>query len=101
MKTVIINEVFYFFEGIYFWKPLNFKYVILEIFSKIEPSGNLLNDVLHFGSTILFKKLTKEKRWYLSEEKKQEKQNNFTIMISVDGKRTVFQVKLKLQGKLF
>ena len=30
-----------------------------------------------------------------------EKQNSATIMISVDGKGTASQVKLKLQGKSF
>ena len=38
-------------------------------------------------------------RWYLSEQKKQEKQDKATIMISVDGIGTVFPVKLKLQGE--
>ena len=31
-------------------------------------------------------------------KKKKEKQNSATIMTSVDGKGTVFPVKLKLQG---
>ena len=30
-----------------------------------------------------------------------EKQNSATIMISVDGKETVFPMKLKLQGESF
>ena len=34
MKTVMIYNVFYFFEGIYFWKPLNFECLISEIYSK-------------------------------------------------------------------
>ena len=34
MTTVIIYEVFYFFEGIYFWKPLNFLFFALEMYSK-------------------------------------------------------------------
>ena len=33
------------------------------------------------------------------EKKTEEKQNSATIMISVDGKGTVFPVKLKLQGE--
>ena len=58
----------------------------------------MLNGVLHFGLTILFKKIGKrKKRRYLSEEKSEEKQNSATIMISVDGKETVFSVKLKLK----
>ena len=32
-------------------------------------------------------------------QKAEEKQNSANIMISVDGKGTVFPVKLKLQGK--
>ena len=44
-------------------------------------------------------------KWYLSGKKKkkktEEKQNSATIMISVDGKGTVFLVKLKLKGKSF
>ena len=32
-------------------------------------------------------------------KKAEEKQNSANIMISVDGKGTVFPVKLKLQGK--
>ena len=38
--------------------------------------------------------------WYLSEEKARKK-NYATIMISVDGKGTVFVMKLKLQRKSF
>ena len=34
-------------------------------------------------------------------KKAEEKQNSATIMISVDGKGTVFPMKLKLQGKSF
>ena len=33
--------------------------------------------------------------------KTKEKQNSADIMMSVDGKGTVFPVKLKLQGELF
>ena len=58
----------------------------------------MVNGVLHFGFTILFKKIGKrKKRRYLSEEKSEEKQNSAIIMISVDGKETVFSVKLKLK----
>ena len=32
-------------------------------------------------------------------KKTEEKQNRATIMISVDGKGTIFAVKLKLQGE--
>ena len=35
--TVIIYEVFYFFEGIYFRKPLKSECLILEIYSKYNP----------------------------------------------------------------
>ena len=34
-------------------------------------------------------------------KKTEEKQNSVTIMISVDGKGTVFPVKLKLEGESF
>ena len=44
--------------------------------------------VLQFDQKIL---------WHLSEEKNRKK-NCATIMISVDGKGTVFPMKLKLQG---
>ena len=49
------------------------------------------------------KKWAKEKRkWYLFEKKKtEEKQNSATIIISVDGKVTVFPMKLKLQRESF
>ena len=41
----------------------------------------------------------KKKIRCLSEKKKkQEKQNNATIMISLDGKGTTFPVQLNLQG---
>ena len=46
----------------------------------------------------------RKKKWYLSDEKKnrkKNKKNRATIMISVDGKGTVFPVKLKLQGEYF
>ena len=43
-----------------------------------------------------------KRRWQPSTEKKtEEKQNSADIMISVDGKKTVFPVKLKLQGESF
>ena len=35
------------------------------------------------------------------KRKTEEKQNSFTIMISVDRKETDFPVKLKLEGELF
>ena len=34
-------------------------------------------------------------------KKTEEKQNNVTIMIYVDGKGTVFPVKLKIESELF
>ena len=34
-------------------------------------------------------------------KKKEEKENSATMMISVDGIGTAFQVKLKLQGEFF
>ena len=34
-------------------------------------------------------------------KKKQKRTNSATIMISVDGKETIFPVKLKLQGEKF
>ena len=37
MKTVIIYEVFYIFEGIYFWKLRNSECLALEIYSKYNP----------------------------------------------------------------
>ena len=73
MKTALAYEVLYFFQGIYFWIPLNIECLILEI-KQIYTLSNLLNGVLHFDFTILFKKWAKKKRrWYLSEEKKQKK----------------------------
>ena len=48
------------------------------------------------------KKWAQEKKWYIPFwEKKEQNLNSATIMISVDGKGTVFPVKLKLQGELF
>ena len=41
----------------------------------------------------------KKKKISFWGKKAEEKHNSATIMISVDGKRTVFPVKLKLQGK--
>ena len=35
------------------------------------------------------------------KQKAEEKQNSATTMVSVDGKGTVFSVKLKLQGESF
>ena len=44
----------------------------------------------------------KERRSYIFEEKKTEKnQNNITIMIFIVGKGTVFPVKLKLEDTFF
>ena len=63
--------------------------------------SNLLNGILHFGFTILFKKWLKEKKKMIPSwgKKTEEKQNRATIMISADGEGTVFPVKLKLQGE--
>ena len=67
----------------------------------IKLLSNLLNVILHFGFTILLNKWAKEKKKMIPfcEEKKkkkiEEKQNSTAIMISVDGKRTIFPVKLK------
>ena len=50
----------------------------------------------------LAKKISKRKKkddTFLKKKNRKEKQNRVTIMISVDGKRTVFLVKLKLQGE--
>ena len=50
----------------------------------------------------LSKKNSKRKKkddTFLKKKNRKEKQNRVTIMISVDGKRTVFLVKLKLQGE--
>ena len=69
---------------------------------QIKPFSNLLNVTLHFGFTIYFKNgQKKRRRWYPSVEKKQKRTNSATIMISVDGKETIFPVKLKLQGEKF
>ena len=45
----------------------------------------------------------KRQKWHISKGKKQKKkqQKSVTIKISVDGKRTAFPVKLKLDGELF
>ena len=37
METVIIYKIFYFFEGIYFWKPLNFECLISEYIANVTP----------------------------------------------------------------
>ena len=50
----------------------------------------------------LSKKISKRKKkddTFLKKKNRKEKQNRVTVMISVDGKRTVFLVKLKLQGE--
>ena len=49
------------------------------------------------------KKMGKKKKGddSLLRKKKQKKSKTADIMISVDGKKTVFPVKLKLQGESF
>ena len=37
----------------------------------------------------------------MSEEKAKEKKNSVTIIISIDGKRTIFPVKLKIELESF
>ena len=69
---------------------------------QIKPVSNLLNDVSLFGFTILLKNGQKKKENDTFLKKKaEEKENSATTMISVDGKGTVFPVKLKLQGESF
>ena len=48
-----------------------------------------------------FKKSEKEKKKMIYSGKKTEEKQNYHDMISVDGKATVFPVKLKLQGMSF
>ena len=43
----------------------------------------------------------KQRRWHIFEEKIKGKEKSVTIMISVDGKKTVAPVKLKLDGESF
>ena len=59
----------------------------------------MLNGVLHFGFTILFQKMDKKDDTFL-RKKAEENPNIATIIISVDGKTTAFQLKLKLQEEL-
>ena len=61
--------------------------------------SNLLNGILHFGFTVLLKNWQKKiRRWYFLKKKTEKKQNSATIIISIDGKWTVFPVKLKYKG---
>ena len=92
MMTAIAFEFFYFFEGIYFCR-LN-----LECF------------ILVYIANITFKQFTKWwiydfiKKWANKEQydkKAEGNQNSASIIVSVDGKGTVFLVKLKLQGESF
>ena len=43
----------------------------------------------------------KKENYIFLRKKAEEKQNSATTMISVDGKGTVFPIKLKLQGESF
>ena len=81
MKAVIAYEGLYFFEGTYFWRPLNV----------------WIPYIWNTGFTMLLKNGQKEAgSWYISEEKKQKKnQNSIIIRISVVGKGTAFPVTLK------
>ena len=65
--------------------------------------SSLLNGVLYFAFTILVKKNGKKKKrkMILSGEKNRRKTKQCYHNIYVDGKGTVFQVKLKLRGTLF
>ena len=59
---------------------------------------------MHFSFALLWKQWTKEKKeddMCISEEKTKEKQNSVTIIISVDGKGTIFPVKLKIELESF
>ena len=64
----------------------------------MQPLRDLLNGVLQFQFTNLFKKTSKRKIEHgtFLGKKTEEKENSASIMISVDGKGTVFPVKLKL-----
>ena len=59
----------------------------------------MLNTALHFGFAKLLKQWAKEKK--MIRKKTEENQNRITIMMSIDGKGTVFLVKLTLKGELF
>ena len=53
---------------------------------------------------MLLKQCAKEKDkndTFLRKKTEKKQQKSVTIKISVDGKRTVFPVKLKLDGELF
>ena len=93
METTIAYEVFYYFEGIYFWRPANFESLILEIYSKYNLISNLLNIALF---TLWFynfiKKWAKEMKKMIPVwgKETEEKRKSATIMIFIDGKGTVF-----------
>ena len=48
MMTAIAYEIFFFLEGIYFWRYFNFECLILEIYSKYNPYNLLVFYTLVF-----------------------------------------------------
>ena len=62
MKSAWAYEVFNIFGGIYFWRLLHSSLPYTRDIYQIKPLSNLLNEVLHFGFTILLKQWAKEKR---------------------------------------
>ena len=73
MKTTIAYEIFYFLEGKYFWRPLNFECLISEIYTNITfKHFTKCRFTLWFYS--FFKNGQKKiRRWYLSVEKNRKK----------------------------
>ena len=68
----------------------------------MQPLSSLLYRALQFGFIMFLKQQAKEKNVDKTLRKNaEEKQNSVTIMISVDGRGTVFSVKLKLEGESF
>ena len=60
---------------------------------------------MHFSFILFLKQCAKEKdkndTFLREKNRKKKQQKSVTIKISVDGKRTAFPVKLKLDGELF
>ena len=105
MEATIAYEVFYFFEGIYFWRPANFESLILEIYSKYNLISNLLNIALF---TLWFynfiKKWAKEMKKMIpvwGKETEEKRKSDYYNDIYRWKRDSFFPEKLKLQGESF
>ena len=103
MKAAIAYKVFHLFEGIYFWRPLNFWILYIRNISNIVTFKKFTECCFTLWFYNFIKTMDKRNKEDVTFWRKatKGKQNGATLMISADAKRIFPPVKLILEGELF